>query len=204
MQARVTRRKRTSRDARQHHLQRGVPNLLRRLAQGRQRDGQQGRVIRVIDANEPNIFGNAMLQPPQSMHQPPGCAIVGAHDRVGLVRIHQVLHCRLIVGRQATDPSPIDGRVERVERFTISRFALVNGRCPSVRTDKRHAPRAERQQVLRHHVSCTTIVDADEIVTVSVRVRRHPAVEQHDRNTRCVERMAFYWKLLRLIETLPC
>src|SRR6478672_5677754 len=86
------------------------------------------------------------------------------------------------------DESALDRPLPCIEGFTVSRFARIDGRCRGRDRDECNAPRFKAKQMLGNDVAGAAIVDANEIVVASPRVRRDRSIEQDDGNPGVVER----------------
>src|SRR2546421_10516941 len=170
-----------------HHCQRRLTNFPGRLTQSRQRHRQETCVVHIIDAHQPNIMRNSVLELQQRMHQMSCGAVVGAGDPLGTPGLHDRLDTLDVVRVHAVRQGPIELHTGRVQCLPVPRFALIDGRGGVLGANEKNAPTSEAQEMLRDDVSGTTIVDADEVMTSSLRVRNEGTIQKDHGNSSRIE-----------------
>jgi len=150
------------RDPLEHHRKRRFANLAGRLTQSRQRHRQETGVVHIIDAHQPHIIRNPVLELQQRMHQMSCGAVVGAGDAIRMSGLHDRPDTLDVVCIHAVRQGAIELHTGRVQCLAVTGFALIDGRGGVFGANEQNAPTSEAQEMLRDDVSGTTIVNANE------------------------------------------
>jgi len=130
---------------------------------------------------------NSVLELQQRMHQMSCGAVVGAGDALRARGLHERLDTLDAVRIHAVRQGPIELHTGRVQCLPVTRFALIDGRGGVLGANEKNAPTSEAQQMLRDDVSGTAIVNANEVMTSSLRIRNEGAIQQDHGNSSLIE-----------------
>src|SRR5438552_9314792 len=131
---------------------------------------------------------NSELELQQRMHQMSCGAVVGAGDALRARGLHERLDTLDAVRIPAVRQGPTELHTGRGQCLPVTRLALIDGRGGVLGANEKNAPASEAQQMLRDDVSGTAIVDTNEVMTSSLRIRNEGAIQQDHGNSRLIER----------------
>src|SRR5882762_3201154 len=121
------------------------------------------------------------------MHQMSCGAVVGAGDAIRMSGLHDRPDTLDVVCIHAVRQGAIELHTGRVQCLAVTGFALIDGRSGVFGANEQNAPTSEAQEMLRDDVSGTTIVNANEVVTSSLRIRNEGPIQKDDGNSRLIE-----------------
>ena len=171
-----------------------------RLVNGRQRHRQQRGIFHVIEADHPDIAGDAQANGLERAHQGGGGVVIGADVGVGLAAGGEPAH-ELQVGR-VPQPHPIGRDVQAAadQRLAHPRDARVHRRSGEGTGHEAQALAAQFQEVFGQEEPAGDVLDADQVEVAAVGEGLEVAVQQDHGDAGLAQRLgqaAVGWVLFR-------
>jgi hypothetical protein len=142
-QPRVAWRKVATRHTLEHHAQRYLAQLLRRLPQSGERNRKEFRVFDIVDPHQAHVIRNANAQPTHRVHQTPRGAIVRAHNPLRALLGEHRANAQLVRWVESPRLEVIKQAISRIHRLAESGCTGIDSVCAVGLPNENDAPCAE-------------------------------------------------------------
>ena len=157
------------------------------LVLGGERDGEEGGVLDVVDADDADVLGDADAFGGETGHDA-GCGeVVGADDAVGAALVEELLEEGRVFGIAEANEVFLQADASGEERFAIARNARDDGGGGEWLADEDDAPGSVAEEMLGDEEASLAVIDSDEIVFRTHGVRSVAAVKEDDGDAGAVE-----------------